>query len=521
MKIRKTVFYPTVIVILAFVACYMAMPGKVNGILEAVNLFFQQGFGWFYLTVSLFLVAVSAVALFSGFGKTKIGGAEAKPMLSTGSWFTVVLCTTIAAGLIFWGSSEPVYHLMEPPAFLGIEPGSHEASVFSMTTMFLHWTITPYAIYSVPALMFAIAVYNRRKAFSFSSCVSEVLPWADRPLHSAVIDSMCVFAIVMGMIASLGQGILSVAGGISEISGKESGRTIWVLAGVLIAVIFTVSACSGVLKGIKWISNINTVFLIFLMVLVFVAGPTMYIVQISMESFGVYLDNFFTRSLMIGAGAGNDWSYFWTISTFANWMAWAPITGMFLGKISYGHSVRKFIVINLGAGALSSGIWVGIFGGTSIYQQLHGADLYGKMEAQGMESAVYAMLRNLSAGGWLVPVLVVAVVLSVVTAADSTTNVLGDLCFLGGEKERGMKAVKIVWGTLIGGMAVLLICSQGIAGIKMISVIGGLPAAVLLLLSGISLLKTVRQKESRKEEEAEQREQAGHFRERSGHPGDV
>lgn len=505
LKVRKMVFYPTVIIILAFLACYMARPQKVNRFLGAVNQLFQQGFGWFYLIVSLFLVAVSGIVLFSRFGKTKIGGEGAKPMLPTGSWFTVVLCTTIAAGLIFWGSSEPVYHLMEPPEFLGIEAGSYESSVFSMTTMFLHWTITPYAIYSAPALMFAVAVYNQKKAFSFSSCVSEILPWTDRPLHSAVIDSMCVFATVMGMIASIGQGILSVAGGISEISGKESSRMIWVCAGVFIAIVFTVSACSGVLKGIKWMSNINTVFLIFLMMLVFVIGPTMYIIQLTMESFGVYLDNFFTRSLMIGAGAGSDWSYFWTISTFANWMAWAPITGMFLGKVSYGHSVRKFIVINLGAGALGSGLWISIFGGTSIYQQLHGADLYGKMETQGMESAVYTMLRKLPGGGWIVPVLVVAVVLSVVTAADSTTNVLGDLCFLGDERELGMKMVKIVWGALIGGMAILLICSHGVAGIKMISVIGGLPAAVLLLLSGISLLKIAGQRRTREEKQGKRK----------------
>lgn len=70
------------------------------------------------------------------------------------------------------------------------------------------------------------------------------------------------------------------------------------------------------------------------------------------------------------------------------------------------------------------------------------------------------------------------------------------MCFLGDEKDRGMKIVKVIWGVLIGGMAILLICSQGVAGIKMMSVIGGLPAAALLLLSGISLLKTARQKGS-------------------------
>lgn len=158
------------------------------------------------------------------------------------------------------------------------------------------------------------------------------------------------------------------------------------------------------------------------------------------------MDNFFTRSLMIGAGTNSDWSYFWTISTFANWMAWAPITGMFLGKISYGHSIRQFIGINIGAAALCSGFWINIFGGTSIYQQLNGTDIYGAMQQSGTESAVYEMFQALPLGKILIPVLVLTVALSVVTAADSTTNVLGDLCCQGSGNEKKLNVVKVVWG---------------------------------------------------------------------------
>ncbi|RGT70490.1 hypothetical protein DWX08_14170 [Ruminococcus sp. AF18-22] len=200
--------------------------------------------------------------------------SRCETLLSTVNWFTVVLCTTIAAGLIFWGSSEPVFHLMAPPEFAGVEPGTHASAVFSMTTMFLHWTITPYAIYGIPALMFAIAVYNEKKPFSFSSCISGVFPKAGSPASASIIDSMCVFATVMGMIASLGQGILSIAGGITQITGYNSTKAMWTLIGVAIAIVFTLSACSGVLKGIKWISNINTGFLLALLVMVFLAGPT-------------------------------------------------------------------------------------------------------------------------------------------------------------------------------------------------------------------------------------------------------
>ncbi len=478
-------------IILLFSGCYFFNDELVSRISDRINQAFNQTLGWFYLVVALFLVIVTGIALFSRFGKITIGGSEAKPMLSTWNWFAVVLCTTIAAGLIFWGACEPIYHLMKPPDFLGLKPGSHESAVFSMTTMFLHWTITPYAIYGIPALAFAFAVYNRYRKFSFSSCIVEAVPIAGGDRPAMFIDSLCVFSTVMGMIASLGQGILSIAGGITEMTGKQASKITWLLIGITIAVIFTVSACSGVLKGIKWISNINTVFLLALLLFVFIVGPTTYIIQLSLEAFGVYIDNFFTRSLMMGAGSGSDWSYFWTISTFANWMAWAPVTGMFLGKISYGHSVRAFIGINILASSSASALWINIFGGTAITQQLHGVDLYGKMEALGMENAVYTMLKNLPAGAVLVPVLVMVVLLCVVTAADSTTNVLGDLCYQGEEHEAGMIFVKAAWGGLLGIMSVLMVCSKGIAGVKMISVIGGIPAVFLLLLSGISLLKNI------------------------------
>lgn len=480
------------LVILLFLILYVVDAEHFEKGLEVLNTNLNKAFGGAYLVIALFLVIVSVVVLFSKLGKVKIGGEEAKPLLSTGNWFTVVLCTTIAAGLIFWGSSEPVFHLMAPPEFVGVKPGTHEAAVFSMSTMFLHWTITPYAIYGVPALMFAIAVYNEKKPFSFSSCISGIIPKAGGKVYSSIIDSMCVFATVMGMIASLGQGILSIAGGITKITGKDGGKAMWALIGTAIAIVFTLSACSGVLKGIKWISNVNTIFLLTLLMIVFVVGPTTYIIQLSLESFGIYVDNFFTRSLMIGAGTNSDWSYFWTISTFANWMAWAPITGMFLGKISYGHSVRQFIGINIGAAALCSGFWINIFGGTSIYQQLHGTDIYGAMQQSGTESAVYEMFQALPLGKILIPILVLTVALSVVTAADSTTNILGDLCCQGSGDEKKLSVVKVVWGILLGGTSIVMICFKGVAGVKMISVIGGLPAAVLLLLSGAGLLKIVR-----------------------------
>lgn len=490
--IRKSVFYPTILVLLLFNNLITIEPQRMSLILKKITEILAENFGWVYLVISLFLVIVSFIILFSKVADVKIGGEHAKPILSTRNWLFIVICTTIAAGLIFWGVSEPIFHFANPPDFLKIEPQSREAALFSLTTMLLHWTITPYAIYTVPALMFATAIYNYEKPFSFSSSISNVIRNGNDKNISALIDSICVFSTVMGLTASLGQGILSIAGGIKESIGLNSSEGLLIIIGIFTVMVFTIAACSGITKGIKWISNINLVFLVGLMVIVFLIGPTMYTIQISLEALGIYIDNFFTRSLMLGAGSNSDWSYYWTISTFANWISWAPITGMFLGKIAYGQTVRCFICINLIATSFVAGMWVLIFGGTSIYFQINGANLFECIVKNGMESGIYELLKLLPFGKILIPILCFTVFLSFVTAADSTINALGDLCCkTKNENDRILFIVKIIWGILIGGMAILVVDGEGIAGIKLISTIGGFLATILLFISGIALLKEI------------------------------
>ena len=65
--------------------------------------------------------------------------------------------------------------MSEPSPYFGIEANSPQAAVFSMAQMFLHWGITPYAIYGLAATLFAFVYYNMKKPFSLGSCVSPLL----------------------------------------------------------------------------------------------------------------------------------------------------------------------------------------------------------------------------------------------------------------------------------------------------------------------------------------------------------
>lgn len=204
-----------------------------------------------------FLVLLALVAL-SPLGTVIIGGPDARPLLGRWRWFAVMLCTTIATGILFWGAAEPLFHLNAPPAMLGLEPGSDEAATFAMSTMFLHWTLTPYAIYTVAGLAFALVYYNRREPFSLTSLFVPLIGQrAHGPVGTAV-DIICLYALVAGMAASLGAGILSLAGGIEGLGGFAGGTPLrWGIAALIVGS-FLLSAATGLQKGIAGLSVLNT-----------------------------------------------------------------------------------------------------------------------------------------------------------------------------------------------------------------------------------------------------------------------
>src|SRR3546814_12862747 len=78
------------------------------------DLWILRNFGpVFTISSVLFLALLAAIAL-SPFGRTTIGGPDAKPLLDRWRWFAVTLCTTIATGILFWGVAEPLFHPNEP-----------------------------------------------------------------------------------------------------------------------------------------------------------------------------------------------------------------------------------------------------------------------------------------------------------------------------------------------------------------------------------------------------------------------
>jgi choline-glycine betaine transporter len=469
-----------------------------TGLNDGILAIFSNGFA--FAGFVFFLTCIWAAL--SPLGRVKIGGKEASRLLSPWNWMAITLTTTIAIGILFWGTAEPIYHLYNPGG-QNFKPGSDEAARFSMVSLYMHWSFTPYAIYTIPGLTFALVYYNLKKPFSLASPITVLTGRPAPKSAAAVLDGFSLLALLFGLSASLGAGILSISGGIDRLTPLSVGP--FLLAAVSIAIVgaFFISSASGLNRGIRILSDINTKIFLGLIVFVFIAGPTFLILKLGGESLWQYVRNFVPRSIMLEPHNDREWLNSWTVFYFANWMAWAPLAGLFLGKIARGYTVRQYILINLVLPALFSMIWMTIFGGFAInLERLNPQLLNTVLENSGPESVLYKVIDYLPFAAFLTLLVTSVSFLSYVTAADSNMDVITTLCLKRAPSELAKRPIiilKFIFAVIVGFSAWIMVSQSGIDGIKMLSNLGGLPALfiisffnIVLIVLGTAKLKSLR-----------------------------
>ena len=485
-NIRQLVFWPTIILSILTVFISLFFPKyfleKVSGLNEIVI----NVFGPFFSISSLMMFFVCIIIFFSPIGNLIVGGENARPILNRWRLFSITLCTTIATGILFWGTAEPIYHFSSPPVSSNIVAESNEAAVFAMSTLYLHWSFTPYAIYSIPTIIFALAFYNRKSSFSLSSMLFPFYKKNGKGpsiFMSNSVDTLCLFSLVAGMSASLGTGILTLSGGIQNIFGIEKSSILILLICFIIVFSFVLSASTGVMKGIRILSSINVYAFILIAIIFLLFGSLSFIVSISLKGFGDYMVNFFEKSTYNIIHPNDSWANNWTVFFWANWMAWAPISAMFLGKIAKGYKVKEVLFFNWILPSVFSIIWMSIFGATALGTHINGqSNLIVLLNESGYESIVYAIMNLYPYSKYLAGFFIFIVYLSYVTAADSNTEAMGAISVknFNAENDSAPIFIKIIWGVCIGSIAYIMVNSSGVEGIKMLSNLGGVPALFLL-----------------------------------------
>lgn len=511
-------------IMVALVLWALVFPGNANSTLGSWNSLILSGFNSFYIViVGIFLLFLLIVAAIPATGRRIMGKPGQKPEFSNFSWFSMMFGAGLGVGLMVFATAEPLGLWGSNPVVLAgdVAGTTEEALTATYRYTFLHYGFHAWAIYVVTGLSLAYYSYTRDMPLTIRSALSPLFGKALNGVLGHIVDILGVVATILGVSVTIGFGVSQFIDGVYAITGMEwmmnmegdaptPGKVGLVAGLIMIMAMSILSAVSGVGKGVKYLSNLNLVLSLILLIVFVVFGSftfalstygsafidyILHLVQLSFGAYGPQSADAFAAALPeaakplagdLMAGATNAWGSFdgfksglegaaaalpddvlaaaydagnqgrqfgwqsgWTTFYWAWWIAFSPFVGLFLARISKGRSVREFIIGCVIAPSLVCFAWMTILGGTAINLELTGG-AEGAILGASNTAKLFVTLGEMISGGFLSAITIMCVVLIMtflVTSADSGILVMNTI-MSGGAEETGIKH-RIVWGIVL------------------------------------------------------------------------
>lgn len=485
------------LIILVFCILSLVNLDATQGILEQIKNAILSRFDWLFILSSNMFLIICLILAFSKFGNVRLGGVDATPRFSNFAWYSMLISAGMGIGLMFYGVGEPLIHSsVTPPIYT-----NGDSITQALATTYLHWGIHPWAIYAIVALALAFYAFNRKLPLSLRSVFYPIFKERVFGLLGDIIDILTVIACLFGLASSLGIGAQQLNSGLNYVTGIPYNTTVQVLLIVGITGIATLSVVTGLDKGVKILSTLNIKLAFGFMVCVFLLGPTKHILEILLNSVGLYFNDFIQTSLYIGYTEDvTKWQGEWSIFLLAWWISWSPFVGMFIARISKGRTVREFILAVVVIPSFMTFIWMSVFGGTAAsINALTGGKLFEVVQ-NNLPVAMFEMITHLQSPYFmqiiqtLLAIMALFLILSFfVTSSDSGSLVVDNIT--SGGKLDSPVPQRIFWACMEGVLAAVLLTIGGpqILNVLQTAIITtGLPFAIILSVMAITLVLEIR-----------------------------
>lgn len=446
-------------------------------------------FGWLYILSIVAFIGFCVWMALSKYGKIKLGKDTDKPEFSTFSWYAMLFCGSTGIGLVFWSIAEPLSHYAAPP--VGIEPGTMEAIDFSIRTCYLHWGLTQWVCFAVVGLGIAYFQFRKGKNAQLSNLMT---PFVGEKRTSGwfgkFIDGFSVVVSFAGVATSLGLGVSQISGGLQHLFGipKTEETIMWII--IFITLIFIVSAITGVYKGIKILSNFNTYLAIALLIVAFIVGPKITILNNLTNSVGQHIQYLPKDLFMINAFGDNDWVMNWRVFYYAWFVAWVPFVGMFVARISKGRTIREFIMGVVFVPTIFTILWLSVFSAIAL-STVQGWSIENVQQLiASPETAVFIIFENYPLSKVISMMIVILLGVFFITSADSATYSLSVMTSNGDINPPTYK--KVVWGIVVAAIAYILLSAGSLKPLQTISIAATLPFLIVMLAMMPALVKDLR-----------------------------
>jgi choline/glycine/proline betaine transport protein len=485
-RVNRTVLVGAGSSVLALTLWAMASPTAAATTIGLLVAWASETFGWFYI---LLATAVLGFVLFlagSRHGHKRLGPAHSTPRYSTFTWAAMLFAAGIGTDLMFFAVAEPVTQYLAPPVGAGgTVDAAREAAVWTL----FHYGISGWAMYALMGLSLAYASYRLGLPLAIRSALYPLFGRrVDGRLGDAV-DLAAVLGTIFGVATSLGIGVVQLNFGLSVLFGIPEGRAAQLGLIAVAALVATVSAVSGVDRGIRRLSQLNVVLALGLAAFLLVAGNTLFLLNALVLNVGDFVSSFAGLTMQTFAyDPPAEWLSAWTIFFWAWWTAWAAFVGLFLARISYGRTIRQFVAGTLLLPFSYVLVWVSIFGNSAIARVRNGDAAFGELAMLTPERGFYTLLMEYPAFPVVAAIATIVGLLFYVTSADSGALVMANLCsHRSTPHDDAPPSLRAFWGVATGVLTAVMLAVGGVPALQSATVVMGLPFALVMVLVVVSL----------------------------------
>ena len=460
-----------------------------DSVFSTAKNFIANEFGGYYICLMSAILILAVLLSISPAHDIKLGKDDELPEFNLFQWFSMLFGAGLGIGILFWSIAEPMTHMQSNPFISESERLTEIGAQVGMRLSLFHWGFHGWAIYVVLGMALAYSSFRGGLPLSIRSTLYAV--FGDRiygPI-GFLADLLAVAGTVFGIATSLGLGAQQINAGLNYLADITVDITNQIGLIAIISVVATVSALTGVKRGIRILSVLNMRLTLLILLAFFVLGPTGYLITSLFKNSLDYIANLPTLSFWVDPDQDSPWQNSWTIFYWGWWIAWAPFVSTFIARISRGRTIREFVIGVLLAPTLLAIVWLTIFGNTAIYLELYENSGIAAAVNVDLTSALFATIEAMRADTMITSaiatVCVILLVTYFVTSADSATLVICTLITMGNPDPS--QQLRIFWGAAIGSVAAALLFSGGLAALQTASILAALPFSLVVILASFSL----------------------------------
>ena len=494
-RLNPSVLWGSALLVTALAALTVVFPAGSQHVLEIAQAAVSRAFGWYYMLVIVACLAFVLWLGFSRFGNIRLGRDDETPTFGYSAWVSMLFSAGIGIALLYYGAYEPLDHFLSPPGQGG---GDARAAREAMAITFLHWGLHGWALYALMAVALGYFSYRKGLPLALRSALHPIFGERIHGPIGHVVDACGILATLVSMVTNLGIGALMLNSGLGYLFGLSSSVTVLLALVIVMMVVATLAAISGVEKGIALLSKINVWLLCGLLLFVLLCGPTLQLFDGMVQNTGDYLQSFVGRSfqLYLFDAEAKRWSGAWTLFYWAWWIAWAPFVGLFIARISRGRTIRELVfgVLLIPLGFTLA--WLSIFGNTAIDLVMsHGAVELGQVAQADPPMALFKLLEYLPGTRYVAGAAVIIGFFLFLTPVDSGTLMIANLSMRGGDGHEDAPIwLRVFWAVLTTLVSVGLFLAGGtgtFTAMQTAVVLCGLPFSVVLVFYMVGLRRAL------------------------------